>query len=226
MTIIVRSLEGYSADVWANLPWRLFERRLVRLQRRIHKASKTKNRDLVKNLQRLLIGSNSARYLSVRYALDANVLDKKSDDTKYTYLNSTQKIQLVNELKYPRILKYQLSDHLSNKKNVEDDLAHLKILSLQSLLKYAIEPVVGLPSLQYFYKGQFIDSFYYLKCRHKTAWTKPLGSLLGGFINDHTFRFNFHKLPLGLYLPITINRFLIYKSHFMELYGIQGFQRK
>lgn len=159
MTIIARSLEGYSADVWANLPWRLFEKRLVRLQRRIHKASKAKNIKLVKALQHLLLGSNSARYLSVRYAVEGNIAKTNYCYKNYTVLTSKQKIKLVYELKYPRIIGFTDLPNLALN-TLEDYLHNLKLTSLQCLFKYAIEPVSEFPSAHYFYKGQLVNSFH------------------------------------------------------------------
>lgn len=162
MTITVRSLEGYSADVWANLPWRLFEKRLVRLQRRIHKASKVKNTQLVKDLQHLLLGSNSARYLAVRYVIESSIFDKKYRHLPFRSLTSKQRIRLVQELKYPRISKFK-DLHNVIVKSFEDYIYTLKRLSLQCLFKYITEPVSEFPSLHYFYKGRFINSFHYFK---------------------------------------------------------------
>nr|ASV47552.1 reverse transcriptase [Chroomonas mesostigmatica CCMP1168] len=160
MTIIARNLEGYSADVWANLPWRLFERRLVRLQRRIHKATKIKNKKLVTKLQRLLIGSNSARYLSVRYAIDSITAFRQVGEASLKPLTSKQKIKLVHELKYPSIINYKDSDWGAFGPY---DVFNLKITSLQCLNRFMVEPVSEIPSSSYFYRGQLIVSPMYLK---------------------------------------------------------------
>jgi hypothetical protein len=226
MTIIVRSLEGYSTDVWANLPWRLFESRLVRLQRRIHKASKTKNIDLVKKLQRLLIGSNSARYLAVRYIIENNLVFKECRQTNFRNLTSKQKIKLVTELKYPRILSYQVADPLDTSKNVEDYIACLKIFSLQSLFRYATEPVIGLSSLRYFYKGQFVNSSHYLKIRSKSFSSYSLASTASCFVNKRRPEFNFQYFLSRLNFLLKSNQLLIRNCCFSALYSFLFFQKK
>lgn len=227
MTIIVRSLEGYSTDVWANLPWRLFERRLVRLQRRIHKASKTKNIDLVKKLQRLLIGSNSARYLAVRYGIESNLLFKDFGQAKFRNLTSKQKIRLVTELKYPRILSYEVRDSLYNSKNSQDYISCLKACSLQSLFRYATEPVIGLPSLRYFYKGQFVNSFHYLKNnRSKSFFTYSLFSIVSCFVSEYRSEFNSHDFSSRVDFLIRSNQLPICNRYFSDLYSFLVSQKK
>ena len=237
MTIIVRSLEGYSTDVWANLPWRLFEKRLVRLQRRIHKASKRKNKKLVKDLQNLLLNSNSARYLALRYAIETSLVSNEFSKTDFKVLTSKQKILLVNELKHPRISPSIGFTTLFNP-SLKYYIYKLKIASLQCLFNYTIEPVSELASLYYFYKGQFINPFQYSSTRlHIVRFIHSLFSdervVLSkshAFSSKSTFSLGIQKSFISNFIMKSvvdsIHHLLFYNDAFLDSYLHIGSKKK
>lgn len=67
MTGVQQHTEG-----WETLPWKQFERNIFRLQKRIYKATLRGDFTQVRNLQRLLLRSYSARCLAVRRVTQDN----------------------------------------------------------------------------------------------------------------------------------------------------------
>lgn len=57
---------------WDELPWKAFERNVFRLQKRIYKTARRDDFKGVRNLQRLLLRSFSARCLAVRRVTQDN----------------------------------------------------------------------------------------------------------------------------------------------------------
>lgn len=91
---------NYSNE-WELLPWKQFERALYNLQQRIFKASKKngKDRSKVKQLQRLLIKSECARYLAVRNATWIDINKKKTDRNNILVVSPKERFKLVYQLK-------------------------------------------------------------------------------------------------------------------------------
>ena len=57
---------------WQDLPWKKIERAVFKLQKRIYQASQRGHTQMVHKLQRLLINSQSAKYLAVRRVTQDN----------------------------------------------------------------------------------------------------------------------------------------------------------
>jgi RNA-directed DNA polymerase len=57
---------------WNTVPWRITERKVFKLQKRIYQASRRGEAGRVHRLQRLLVNSRSARYLAVRRVTQDN----------------------------------------------------------------------------------------------------------------------------------------------------------
>jgi len=67
MTGVRRHTEG-----WRTLPWKMYQRNVYRLQQRIYRAARRGDHKRVRNLQRLLLRSWSARCLAVRQVSQDN----------------------------------------------------------------------------------------------------------------------------------------------------------
>lgn len=61
-----------SSEVWQTLPWKKLQRNVFRLQKRIYQAKRRNDVRTVRNLQRLLLRSWSARSLAVRQVSQDN----------------------------------------------------------------------------------------------------------------------------------------------------------
>jgi len=67
-----RNTSHYENETWVEKPWKKFEIVVFRLQKRIYKASREGNFRKVKKLQRLLLKSRSAKFLTVRQVTQLN----------------------------------------------------------------------------------------------------------------------------------------------------------
>jgi RNA-directed DNA polymerase len=70
-TIVVNGSEGVELD-WDAIDWRLHERNVARLRRRIFKATREQDWPKVRNLQKLMLGSWSNTLISVRQVTQRN----------------------------------------------------------------------------------------------------------------------------------------------------------
>ncbi len=59
-------------ELWKKLPWKKFRRNLFRLQVRLYKASRANDISRVRNLQKLILRSQSARFLAIRQVTQLN----------------------------------------------------------------------------------------------------------------------------------------------------------
>jgi RNA-directed DNA polymerase len=83
---------------WKDLPWRVIERKVFKLQKRIYRASSRGDVKAVHRLQRLLITSRSAKYLAVRRVSQDNQGKKTAGVDGMKALNPEQRLTLVNNL--------------------------------------------------------------------------------------------------------------------------------
>src|SRR5260370_1709445 len=60
------------SETWNKLPWRKFEQHVYHIQKRIYRASQNGNTRAVQKLQKLLMKSKAARFLSVRRVTQDN----------------------------------------------------------------------------------------------------------------------------------------------------------
>ena len=83
---------------WQALPWRAFERNVSRLQQRIYQAARCDDHQRVHNLQRLLLGSWSARCLAVRKVTQENRGKRTPGVDGVASLTPRQRLALAHEL--------------------------------------------------------------------------------------------------------------------------------
>ena len=83
---------------WNTTPWRLLERGVYKLQKRIYRASQRGDVRQVHRLQRLLLASKAARYLAVRRVTQDNRGKKTAGVDGKTALTPTARTALVTTL--------------------------------------------------------------------------------------------------------------------------------
>jgi len=93
-----RNTSHYENETWVEKPWKKFEIVVFRLQKRIYKASREGNFRKVKKLQRLLLKSRSAKFLTVRQVTQLNTGKRTPGIDGKANLNDAERIQLVEEL--------------------------------------------------------------------------------------------------------------------------------
>jgi group II intron reverse transcriptase/maturase len=132
------------AEEWNNLPWKTFQVNLYRLQHRIYKATKNKDKDLVKRLQRLLIGSKCSKYLAVRQVNQFNVGKNTPKIDVIKCLNPKMRFHLAENLEVTSYWKHEKLRMVyipkPNEKKVQVGITTVRDRAMQYLLKYAIEP--------------------------------------------------------------------------------------
>lgn len=83
---------------WQALPWQQFQRNVYRLQTRIYQAERRGDFKRVRNLQRLLLRSRSARYLAVRQVTQDNRGKRTAGVDGVASLTPKQRLALAAEL--------------------------------------------------------------------------------------------------------------------------------
>ena len=151
------------ADEWKSLPWKKFQKNLFRLQHRIFKAAKNNDKDSVKNLQSLLLGSKCSKYLAVRQVTQLNVGKRTAGVDGFKLLNPRQRLQLVTELDSMEGWKHRKLRRVfvpkSNGKQRPLGIPTISDRAMQCLVKYALEPV---------YESYASDGSYGFRPGHST----------------------------------------------------------
>lgn len=88
-----------SIIAWKNIDWSLTENRIIKIQRRIYKASLNNDIGKVNFLQKILINSLDAKLLAVKRVTTENIGRKTVGIDNKLYRNHLQKIKLVRSLK-------------------------------------------------------------------------------------------------------------------------------
>jgi RNA-directed DNA polymerase len=71
-TTVRRMANMTHSELWKNLPWKKFQQDLFRLQRRVFKAIQVGDQRKARNLQKLILKSQSAKYLAIRQVTQLN----------------------------------------------------------------------------------------------------------------------------------------------------------
>ena len=85
-------------ELWQRLPWKTFRKNLFRLQRRIFKAVREGDMAKVKNLQKLVLKSTSAKLLAIRQITQLNKGKKTAGIDGIKSLNFIQRFQVFFQL--------------------------------------------------------------------------------------------------------------------------------
>lgn len=86
------------SDYWRNLPWKKFQRKVFRLQKRIWKAIRGGDKAKAKSLQKLLLRSQAAAWLAVRQVTQLNLGKKTAGIDGKTALTFEERRALVTRL--------------------------------------------------------------------------------------------------------------------------------
>ena len=128
---------------WKSLPWKQFQRNVFRLQRRIYKASFRGDFKCVRNLQRLLLRSFSARCLAVRQVSQDNRGKRTPGVDGVARLSPAQRMNMVETLRNLRRKPAPIRRVYIPKPNGEQRPLGIPTISdraLQALVKLALEP--------------------------------------------------------------------------------------
>ncbi|MCZ7566986.1 MAG: reverse transcriptase N-terminal domain-containing protein [Ardenticatenaceae bacterium] len=87
---------------WQTLPWKKFQRNVFRLQKRIYQAARRGDFKRVRNLQRLLLRSFSARCLAACQVSQDNRGKRTPGVDGVASLTPVQRMKLVNRLRNRR----------------------------------------------------------------------------------------------------------------------------
>jgi RNA-directed DNA polymerase len=140
----VKTHEVY-AEEWKGLPWKKFQATLFRLQHRIYKAAKKNDKDLIKRLQRLLMGSKCAKYLSVRQVTQLNTGKRTAGVDGVSSLDPKGRCVLADDLgniegwKHQKLRRVFIPKSNGSKRPL--GIPTIRDRAMQCLLKYALEPV-------------------------------------------------------------------------------------
>jgi RNA-directed DNA polymerase len=130
---------------WQMLPWRQFQRNVFRLQQRIFQAARRGNHKRVRNLQRLLLRSWSARCLAVKRVSQDNRGKRTPGVDGVASLSPEQRMALTKELRDlpnwkadPIRRKYISKRGTKEKRGLA--IPTMRDRAAQTLTKLALEP--------------------------------------------------------------------------------------
>lgn len=128
---------------WNEISWRKFERIAFKLQKRIYRASQDGDNKNMRRLQKLLLRSKSAKFLSVRKVTQDNRGKKTAGIDGIKNLNQNQRLELVEELNLHEKSKPVRRVMIPKPGNSEKRPLGIPIIKdrvKQALIKMVIEP--------------------------------------------------------------------------------------
>ena len=142
---MIRHIEQFNSESWKNLPWKKFQKDLFRLQRRVWKAVRAGDKAKARSLQKLIIRSQSARFLAIRQVTQLNAGKKTAGIDNKTALIFKERFELEQEIRLKaNNWKHQgLREIPIPKKDGTKRILKIPTISdraWQCLAKYALEP--------------------------------------------------------------------------------------
>jgi RNA-directed DNA polymerase len=130
-------------NTWSDIDWKIVERQVFKLQKRIYRASQRGDVKLVHKLQRLLTKSYYSRLLAVRRVTQDNQGKKTAGIDGVKSLNPKQRLKMVNNLKITGKAKPSRRVWIPKPKTDEKRPLSIPVMydrCLQALIKLALEP--------------------------------------------------------------------------------------
>ncbi len=145
MSETIEQNKGRVAD-WDSIDWDTAKRRVRRLQERIFRATRDKDFAKVKNLQKLLVRSQSARLMSVKRVTQENKGKYTPGIDGIVYASSNQRAELVENVRQTNVFNYKCKPlrRVYIPKSSGDKrplgIPTVKDRVMQMLVKLALEP--------------------------------------------------------------------------------------
>ncbi|MEL6439139.1 MAG: reverse transcriptase domain-containing protein [Cyanobacteria bacterium J06621_8] len=142
---MIRHTNKLSSESWRKLPWKKFRKNLFRLQKRVWKAVRAGDMRKARSLQKLILRSQSARFLAIRQVTQLNAGKKTAGIDGKTVLNFKERFELEEKLRSnANNWRHQgLKEIPIPKKNGKIRILKIPTISdraWQCLAKYALEP--------------------------------------------------------------------------------------
>jgi retron-type reverse transcriptase len=134
-----------SSESWKSLPWKKFRKNLFRLQCRLWKAVRAGDMRKARNLQKLILKSQSARFLAIRQVTQINAGKKTAGVDFKASLTFKERFEL-EELLSKEALRWKhqrLREIPIPKKDGSTRMLKIPTISdraWQKLIHYALEP--------------------------------------------------------------------------------------
>ncbi len=142
---MIRHIKKINSESWSELPWKRFRKNLFRLQKRVWKAVRAGDMRKARSLQKLIIRSQSARFLAIRQVTQLNAGNKTAGIDGQTALKFKERFELEEKLRLnAHNWKHQgLREVPIPKKNGKTRILKVPTIAdraWQCLAKYALEP--------------------------------------------------------------------------------------
>lgn len=97
----LQSMIGHSltaSESWQSLPWKQFQKTLFRLQKRVYKAVRAKDKQKARSLQKLILKSQAAKLLAIRQVTQLNAGKKTAGIDGKASFTFEERLTLATEL--------------------------------------------------------------------------------------------------------------------------------
>jgi RNA-directed DNA polymerase len=129
--------------IWSKINWKIVERKIFKLQKRIYRASQRGDVKTVHKLQRLLIKSHYGKLLATRRVTQDNQGKKTAGVDGRKSLTPSQRLEMVNNLKLGKKVKPTRRVWIPKPNTEEKRSLGIPTIferALQALVKLALEP--------------------------------------------------------------------------------------